>query len=407
MKTLKFFVIIVVLSLLFTACQSSAPATEAPAANAPEACATDAFGCAVFKPGDVLKIGMGAPMTGGNGSYGVDISQGATLATTDAGDLHGWKFALDAQDDGGTSEGGAAVANKFVTDPAVLAIAGHIFTDATRAGMPIYEKAGVPMLSPSNTVADLTTLGSAVFNRIAFSDTNQGNAAADYLFNTLKVTDLAILHDGSSYGKGLADTVAARFTANGGTVVEMQAITPGENDFPPVLSAIASKKPGAIYFGGYAAEGSIIVNQMKQTGLENTVFFGDDGTYGLDFLTHVGTNGEGAFATIAPASPDSAAKTAFNDAYLAQFGKEAGSLSPYTWSGYDSAAILINAVKSVAVLGDDGNLYVPRGALVAAVRTTTDHEGLSGTFTCQSNGECNAGLPQFVIVKDGAWVPVE
>jgi len=337
----------------------------------------------------------------------VDISQGATIAVADAGDVKGWKFALDPQDDGGTSEGGASVANKFVTDPSILAIAGHIFTDATRAGMPIYEKAGIPMLSPSNTVADLTTLGSAVFNRIAFSDTNQGNAAADYLFNTLKVKDLAILHDGSSYGKGLADTVEAQFVKDGGNVVTVQAITPGETDFTAVLSAVSSKNPGAVYFGGYAAEGSILVNQMKQTGLENAIFFGDDGTYGVDFLTHVGANGEGAFATIAPASPDSAAKSAFNAAYLAQFGKEAGSLSPYTWAGYDSAAILASAVKKVAVVGSDGNLYVPRTALMAAVRSTKDYVGLSGTFTCQTNGECNAGLPQFVVVKDGSWTPVQ
>jgi branched-chain amino acid transport system substrate-binding protein len=419
MKSIKFLIMLSILAIVFTACAPAAApatvpdatkapeATTAPASGAPEVCSTDALGCAVFAPGDVIKIGMGAPMTGGYASFGLDISQGATLAASDAGDVFGWKFALDAQDDGGSSEGGAAVANKFVTDPAVVAIAGHIFTDATRAGMPIYEKAGIPMLSPSNTVADLTTLGSKVFNRIAFSDVNQGNAAADFLFNTLKVKNLALLHDGSSYGKGLADTVAAQFTKDGGTVVVEQAITPGETDFTAVLSAVAAKSPDAVYFGGYTAEGSVIANQMKQTGLENAIFFGDDGTYGADFLTHAGANAEGSFATIAPASPDSAAKTAFNAAYLAQFGKEAGTLSPYTWAGYDSAAILIAAVKNVAVVGGDGKLYIPRDALLTAVRSTKDFVGLSGTFTCQSNGECNAGLPQFVVVKDGAWTNVQ
>lgn len=392
-----------------TAAPTTAAATAVPAATtaAPEAvCKTDAFGCAVFEAGQTVKIGMGAPMTGGNASYGIDISQGATIAITDAGDVQGWKFKLDAQDDGGSAEGGAVVANKFVTDQSVVAIAGHIFTDATRAAMPIYEKAGVPMLSPSNTVADLTTLGSQVFNRIAFSDTNQGNAAADYLFNTLKAKKIAILHDGSSYGKGLADTVAAQFTKDGGAVVVEQAITPGETDYTAVLSAVASKSPDALYFGGYTAEGAIVANQMKQTGLDKALFFGDDGTYGADFLTHTGANGEGAFATIAPSSPDTAAKDTFNKAYLDLFGKEAGSLSPYTWAGYDSAAILAAAVKSVAFV-DGGKLYVPRTALMEAVRATSNFVGLSGTFTCQSNGECNAGKPQFVVVKDGAWVPAQ
>ena len=401
MKAMKFLAVFTVLVVLLTACGNAGSS-----AAAPEVCDTDAFGCAVFEEGDVIKIGMGAPMTGGNASYGIDISQGATIAVADAGDIEGWTFALDAQDDGGTAEGGAAVANKFVADPAVVAVAGHIFSGATAAAIPIYEKVGIPMLSPSATNPALTTTGSKVFNRIAFTDLNQGNNAADYLYNTLGVKKLAVLHDGSDYGKGLADIVAAQFVADGGEVVDEQAITPGETDYTAVLSTVASKSPDAVYFGGYTAEGAVLVNQMKTTGLENALFFGCDGTYGEDFLTRTGENGEGAYASIAPASPDSEAKATFNAAYLEKFGKEAGSLSPYTWAGYDSAAGLVVAIKEVAVVSGK-KLYIPRGALVDAVRTLDTFVGLSGTFTCQENGECCVDKPQFVIVKDGAWTTAD
>jgi branched-chain amino acid transport system substrate-binding protein len=431
MKALKALFVVTVLVTLLAGCAPAAtpapvvpaPATEVPAAPAateapaattapaapavPEVCATDKFGCATFAPGDVVKIGMGAPMTGGNASYGIDISQGGTIAVQDAKDVLGWKFELVAEDDGGNAEGGAAVANKFVADPAVVAVAGHIFSGATAAAIPIYEAAGIPMLSPSATNPALTTKGSQVFNRIAFTDLNQGNNAADFIFNTLKVKTMAVLHDGSDYGKGLADIVAAQFVKDGGTVTVEQAITPGETDFSAVLSVVASKSPDALYFGGYTAEGAVLANQMKSTGLEKAIFFGDDGTYGADFLTRTGANGEGAYATIAPASPDSTAKTTFNTAYLAQFGKEAGSLSPYTWAGYDSVAALAAMVKTVAVVGGDGKLYIPRQALMTAVRTLKDYVGLSGTFTCQSTGECNVDKPQFVVVKNGAWVPAQ
>ena len=371
----------------------------------PEVCKTDAFGCAVFKPGDVVKIGMGAPMTGGDASYGIDISSGGFIAVDDFGELNGFKFELVAEDDGGTAEGGAAVANKFASDPAFVAVAGHIYSGATSAAMPIYEKVGVPMLSPSASLPELTTLGSSVFNRIVFTDARQGPPAAEYLFNKLNVKKLAVLHDGSDYGKGLAEAVATHFAGLGGEVVVTEAITKGETDYTPVLSAVAAKKPDGLYFGGYTAEGAIIVNQMKQTGLENVVFFGDDGTYGADFLTRTGANGEGAFATIAPIPPDSAEKAAFDAAYLEKFGKEAGSLSPYTWNGYDCVAALISTVKAVAVTGTDGNLYVPRGALVKAVRSLTDYKGVGGTYSCDAVGECNTLPPMFVVVKDGAWVP--
>ena len=324
----------------------------------------------------------------------------------DGGNIDGWTFALDAQDDQGAAEGGAAVANKFVADPSVVAVAGHIFSGATAAAIPIYEKVGIPMLSPSATNPPLTSTGSKVFNRIAFTDLNQGNAAADYLYNDLDVKKLAVLHDGTDYGKGLADIVAAQFVVDGGEVVIEQAITPGETDYTAVLSTVASKSPDAVYFGGYTAEGAVLVNQMKTTGLENALFFGCDGTYGADFLTRTAANGEGAYASIAPSSPDSDAKMTFNATYLEKFGKEAGSLSPYTWAGYDSAAGLIIAIKQVAVV-NNGKLYIPRGALMTAVRTLTDFVGLSGTFTCQENGECNLDKPQFVTVKDGEWTTAE
>jgi len=389
-----------------TAAASSA-ATTAPtaasASGAPAACATDAFGCAKIDPGETIKIGMGAPMTGGDASYGIDISQGGIIATQDAGTFDGFKFELVAQDDGGTAEGGAAVANKFVSDPTVVAIAGHIFSGATAAAIPIYEKAGLPMMSPSATNPDLTTTGSKVFNRIAFTDSSQAKFAAAYLFNKLGVKNLAILHDGSDYGKGLATLVQTDFTALGGKIVIFQAITPGETDYTAVLSTVASYSPQALYYGGYTAEAAILVNEMKQTGLDKTIFFGCDGTYGEDFLTRTGANGEGAYA-VSLTPPDSAAKTKFDQEYQTEFGKKPGVLSPYTWNGYDSVASLISVVEKVAVKGDDGSLYVPRGALVTAVRSLSNYQGLTGTFTCDSVGECNASGPIFVVVQNGAWV---
>src|SRR5512138_456963 len=154
--------LVVIASMLLSACGATAAA--------PEACKTDALGCAVIKAGQTIKIGMGAPMTGDNAAFGQDISQGAKIAMTDGGQFNGFSFELVAQDDGGTAEGGAAVANKFVSDPTIVAIEGHIFSGATKAAIPIYEKAGLPMMSPSATNPDLTKQGSKVFNRLVFTD---------------------------------------------------------------------------------------------------------------------------------------------------------------------------------------------------------------------------------------------
>ena len=206
--------IVMVAGMLLSACGA--------ASAQPAACTSDTFGCAVIKSGQTIKIGMGAPMTGDNAAFGQDISQGAKIAMTDGGTFNGFTFELVAQDDGGTAEGGAAVANKLVSDPTVVAIEGHIFSGATKAAIPIYEKAGLPMMSPSATNPDLTKQGSKVFNRLVFTDAFQGKSAAEYLFNTLKFTKLAVIHDGQAYGQGLAQVVNDTFTQLGGTVVAFQ-----------------------------------------------------------------------------------------------------------------------------------------------------------------------------------------
>jgi branched-chain amino acid transport system substrate-binding protein len=386
--------------MMLTACSSGGAGKVS---GVPEACKADAAACAVIKPGETIKIGMGAPMTGDNAAFGQDISQAAKIAVADAGKFNGFTFELIAEDDGGTPEGGAAVANKFVADPTVVAIAGHIFSGATKAAMPIYEAANIPMMSPSATNPDLTKGGSKVFNRAVFTDAAQGKFAATYLFNNLKIKKLAIVHDGQAYGQGLAQVVSDEFTALGGEVVSFTAITPGESDYSAALADIASKSPQALFFGGYTAEAVVIVNQMKQAGLEGVTFFGDDGTFGQDFLDRTGANGEGAYSTslIPPASD---ARTKFDAAYLEAYGQPAGKLSPYTWTAYDAAAVLAKVIKDVALYSTDGNLYIPRAALVAAVRAVKGYQGLSGTITCDATGECSASGPVFNIDKAGKWV---
>jgi branched-chain amino acid transport system substrate-binding protein len=382
---------------------TQALATQASTLPAEAVCKSDKVGCAVFSAGQAIQIGMGAPMSGENAAYGQDISQAARLAVSDAGLFNGFPFELVIVDDSGTPDGGVAVARKFVADPQVIAIAGHIITSATKAAIPIYEAANLPMMSPSATNPDLTRTGSKVFNRCIFTDAAQGKFAAAYLYNKLGVKDLAILHDGQAYGQGLAQVVRDQFNSLGGRVVAFQVITPGKSDYSTVLAEVSPSKPQALFYGGYATEAAVIVNQMKPAGLVGVTFFGDEGTYGQDFLDRTGVSGEGAYvASLIPPASDARAK--FDAAYLAAYGQPAGKITSYTWTGYDSVAVLIKAIESVAVLDPDGKLYIPRAALVAAVRGTKDYQGLSGTITCDPTGECAASGPAFYIDRGGKWV---
>lgn len=419
MKKHVFLSVVVLFALVLVSCApAAAPAEEAPAAEEaapaeeamtgePEVCATDEYGCAKIEPGQTIKIGMGSPMTGGDSAFGIDAENSGMLAVADAEPFEGFSFELVAEDDGGNAEGGAAVANKLAADPTVVGVAGHLFSGATAAAIPIYEAAGIPMLSPSATNPALTQSGSKVFNRVPFTDAAQGSAAANYIYNTLGFRKIAVLHDGEDYGKGLATIMAEKFEALGGEVVVFEGITSKEADYTPILTTIAAKSPELIYFGGYTQDGSVLTNQMKSTGLEDAVFFGCDGTFGTDYLDRAGANAEGSFHAIPRTPPQSAGKEKFDADYNAAYGVGPGELSPFSWNSYDCTTVLITKVKEVGVLGSDGALYIPRGALVAAVRGLTDYTGISGTYSCDATGECNVEGPQFMTVVDGAFVPAE
>ncbi len=382
--------------------------TEAPPEEMaePEECTADMYGCVVVAPGETIKIGFAGPLTGDNSNYGIDMSQGGLLAIEDAGEFEGHAFELIAEDDQGSPEGGAAVANRFVSRGDIVAVAGHAFSGATNAAIPIYEEVGIPMMSPSATNPNLTRLGSAVFNRVAFSDADQGPVDAEFLYNELGFTKLAVIHDGQTYGQGLAEQVRDTFVELGGEVTAFEAITPGESDYSAVLTAISANPPEAIFFGGYAPEAAVIVNGMAVAGLSDVVFLSDDGTFGTTFIDLAGDNAEGTYSSAAATPPESDLKAEFDARYEETYGVASGVLSGFTWFGYDAVAVLIEAIKSVAIVGDDGTLYIPRGALVEAVRATSGFEGVTGTIVCDEFGECAAtGIGVFQ-VQDGTWVQV-
>jgi branched-chain amino acid transport system substrate-binding protein len=365
---------------------------------------TDEWGCAEFEPGQTLKIAYVGPNTGDYSAFGTDMSRCAELAIKDHPQVKGFDLEFLSEDTQGSPEQGAAVANKLAADSQVVGISGHTFSGSTEAAIPIYHEAGKVMVSASATNPGLTQMAeSDVFNRVAFTDKMQGDHAAAYIFNTLGVKKIAVMHDGGAYGQGLAEITAENYEGLGGEVVGMEAITPGETDYSAPLAAIAAAGPELVYFGGYDADAAVLVAQMPGAGLEGVMFFGCDGTYGTNFINLAGNAAEGAFSTSVPV-PESAALDKVTAAYEADYGDEWGALSPFCPHSYDATTLIIDALEKVAI--EHGkNLIIPRKALADEVRGTSGHTGLTGEITCTSDGECAAAAVQFMVVENGAWVP--
>ncbi len=388
-KLFAILTVMLVLSILATAC------------GAPEYECTDEWGCVTIKKGEKVQVAYVGPTTGDYSAFGTDISRGCELAVKAHPQIKGFDVELLVEDTQGSPEQGAAVANKLAALPRLVAVAGHTFSGSTEAAIPVYEDTKIVMVSPSTTLVDLPAKGPNVYNRVAFSDGDQGRMAAEYIYNVIGARKVVGIHDGGAYGQGLVEVMATTFTGLGGEVLGIEAITPGEADYSAQLANIAPLNPDLLYFGGYDADAAVLVSQKDKAGLTNALFFGCDGSYGTNYIDLSGPASEGSYSTYVPIPP-SDAFTKFQADYEAAYGDPQGKLSPFSPHGYDSTSVILTSLEEVAIESGD-SLIIPRKALAQAVRSLKDYTGLTGTLTNDGTGNLAAAAPLFMIVEGGEW----
>lgn len=364
----------------------------------------------VIPEGETVKIGLPTDLSNIIPAFGLDIAQAAQLAVdlfNEEGGLYGFEVELVVEDDQCTGEGATAVANLFVSDPNLVAVAGHTCSGASLPASNIYEEALIPMVSPSSTAGTLTSRGLTIVNRVAFNDNVQGVVAARYIYEELEAETVVILHDGSSYGEGLATTVNNTFEELGGEVLAFEIIDPNEQDYRSLLTVIAEDAPDLIYLGGYVNQGSLLAEQILEVGMDDTIFFSDDGIFGQDFIDQAGESAEGAYATFGLQLGDEELNAEFDALYEETYGTTPDEQGPFHAQSFDSINVILSALLEVAEVDDEGNLVIDRAELVEAVRATAELEGLSGTITCDENGDCGSALITVYVVEDGEWVELE
>lgn len=408
------FAILVMMALVLTACPApapTAPAADAPAAEAPaaEAPAADMSGKVVIPAGGKIRIGGSFALTGPIPDPGKDIAQAAEIGIDDAnaaGGVEGFMFELDAQDGACDGNQGTVVGNKFAAAGDIVAVSGGTCSGETFGLKPILLAARIPFVSPSATNPSVTGADCDVCNRVALSDALQGEVDANYVFTDLGLTKVAVLHDSTDYGLGLAEIFQLSFEGLGGEVVGFEGITQGDTDFRAALAKVGANAPELIFFGGYSTEAALIAQQMKETpGLESALFMSDDGAYTEQYLTTAGDAAEGTYMSFVAGDSSAGGMDEFVAKYMDKFGVNPSDLGPFHGQSYDSISVIVDAIRRVAVV-DNGSLVIDREALIKAIRETKDLQGLTGMITCTDLGECGAGGIQVFQVQNGEFVQV-
>jgi branched-chain amino acid transport system substrate-binding protein len=252
-----------------------------------------------------LKVATAGPITGSNASFGDQLKRGAEQAVADinaAGGVMGKQLELSIGDDACDPKQAVAVANDLVSK-GVIFVAGHFCSSSSIPASKVYAEEGVLMMTPASTNPKLTDDAKAagwgnVF-RTCGRDDVQGAVAGKWLAEKYKGKKVAIIHDKSTYGKGVADETKKAMNAAGLQEAMYEAINQGDKDFSALISKMKAAGVEAVYLGLYVAEGGQLVRQGRDQGFK-AQFVSEDAMVDNQFWAIAGDAGEGMLMTFAP-----------------------------------------------------------------------------------------------------------
>ncbi|MEV5003059.1 branched-chain amino acid ABC transporter substrate-binding protein [Nocardioides sp. LML1-1-1.1] len=335
-----------------------------------------------------LKLAFFGPETGDAAGLGKPIIQGAQLAVDQYNKDAKCKVGLEKKDSQGSPDAAPALATDVVSDESIIGVVGPAFSGESAAAGPIFAEEGVPTITPSATNPTLADNGWATFHRALGNDATQGPAAAKYIKDTIKAKTVYVIDDASEYGAGLAGIVKKDL---GGAVSGTDTIQQKQTDFSATVTKVTDKNPDAVFFGGYYAEATLLIGQLRDGGFKGT-FVVADGVKDPAFLD-AKKAAEGTIITC-PCIPDTDPAVAdFAKAYEAEFGEAPGT---YAAESYDAANVFLAGIKD----GIDD-----RKDMLEFVNDY-DEKGITKQLKFDDKGEPADVHVYAYTVKDGAIVPV-
>jgi branched-chain amino acid transport system substrate-binding protein len=295
-----------------------------------------------------LKLGVGGPITGPNAAFGAQLKNGVEQAVEDinaAGGINGEKVTVESGDDVSDPKQGVSVANKFVGDGVTLVV-GHFNSGVTMPASEVYAENNLLMITPSATNPKITERGLWNVFRTCGRDDQQGKLWADYVMANFKDKKVAIAHDKTTYGQGLADAAKGFLTDAGFKEVLYEGVNTGEKDYSALVSKVKAAGADILLWGGLHTEGGLIVRQMRDQGLQ-TVMMSGDGITSDEFAT---IGGDGVVGTLMSFGPDPRKNEAAK-AVVEKFRKK--NFEPEAYTLYSYAAVQIMAQAAAEAKSTD------------------------------------------------------
>ena len=283
----------------------------------------------------------------------------------------------------GSGDQAAPLADKVISDSAVVGIIGPAFSGESAATGDKFDQAGIPFVTPSATDDALATHGWTHWFRGVGNNSDEAKPSAAYIQNTAKPNCTFVASDGTAYGHGLAAIAFTVLQDAGQEVKPEEQVAPAQKDYSALVTKIQGSGCKALFYGGYSPEAGLIRKQMTQAGMDDVVMVGGDGIKDETFTGTAGNAGNGTISICPCVSPSDLAASAGNVAgiqklitdYKGKYGEDPGI---YAAEGWDIAQIYIAAFKAGKTSRED---------ITAYIRGLQAFPGLAKAYSWQPDGE--------------------
>lgn len=294
-----------------------------------------------------VSIATVGPMTGSDAAFGAQMRAGFEQAVADlnaAGGVLGQKLVPEVGDDACDAKQAVAVANQMA-GKGVKLIAGHFCSGSSIPASDVYFEEKIIQISPASTNPKLTEQGKSNVFRTCGRDDQQGAVAGDFIADTYPGKKIAVVHDKTQYGQGLAEETKKQLNKRGVQEVVFESINRGEKDFAALVSKLKAASVDILYFGGYYVEAGLIVRQMRDQGMD-TILMSGDALVTDEYWAITGKLGEGTLMTFSPDPRKNPVALPVVEKFRAK-GIEPEGYTLYTYGAVQAWAQAVTQAKSV------------------------------------------------------------
>ena len=329
--------------------------------------------------GDSITIGTVTTNSGTAAAYGEAEVKGFELAVSEInakGGINGKKVKLESMDDKGDATEASNAYNKLAGDNNVLAVAGPTISATTAAVAPLADQSKLVTIAPAATSDSIET-GNYLF-RTCFKDSYQGEVAARFAAENLKVKKVAVLYGtGDPYSSGVGEAFAKAAEKLGLEVVDKESSSSADDtEYSAQLQKIQTSGAELLYAPYYySVAGPYIIPQARSVGFEGYVM-GPDGYDGLKLTGDKSQYNKTYYTT--HYSADDNTNTKVQDFIKSYKSKNNAEPNTFAALGYDTIYMIKQAIEKA---GENATREDVRNAVASMT-----FDGVTGKFTMDKSG---------------------